>query len=74
MRSTKFLTAAATAATLFLYSCKDSGTSGLDIPKDAAMVVHINSSSLTSKLSGKRSKLPAGLKNAEKNTIPWQKN
>jgi hypothetical protein len=51
MRVNSFLTAVATAATLFLVSCKDSGTSGLNIPKDAAMVVHINTSSLTSKLS-----------------------
>ena len=51
MRRFTFLTAAAMAATVFLVSCKDSAISGLDIPKDAAAVVHINTSSLTSKLS-----------------------
>jgi hypothetical protein len=43
-------------ATLFFVSCKNSGTTGLPIPKDAAIVVHINSSSLTSKLSWKEIK------------------
>src|SRR5215203_3121497 len=51
MKRIPFLTTAAVAATLFFASCKNSGTSGLDIPNDAAMVVHINASSLTSKLS-----------------------
>ena len=49
MKKTPFLTAAALGL-VFLVSCKNS-TTGLPVPKDAAMVVHINSSSLTSKLS-----------------------
>lgn len=36
---------------LFLASCKNANKSGLFIPKDAAVVFHINSSSLSSKLS-----------------------
>lgn len=51
MKRTPILAAAVLAATLFLVSCKNSGTSGLPIPKDAAMVLHVNTSSLTSKLS-----------------------
>jgi hypothetical protein len=43
--------AVALVATLFFVSCKNSGISGLAVPKDAAMVVHVNTSSLTSKLS-----------------------
>jgi hypothetical protein len=44
--------AAAASAVLLLASCKN-GTTGLPIPKDAEIVVHINASSLTSKLSWK---------------------
>ena len=51
MKRIPFLTTVALAAVCFISSCKDSGTEGLDIPKDAAMVLHINTSSLTSKLS-----------------------
>jgi hypothetical protein len=36
---------------LFAVSCKKSGNTGLLVPEDAAIVFHINSSSLTSKLS-----------------------
>lgn len=50
MKRSLILTAAAIA--VFLVSCKNS-TSGLPIPKDAMMIVHINGSSLTSKLSWK---------------------
>jgi hypothetical protein len=50
MKRTPFLTVAAFALIVFA-SCKHSGISGLAIPKDAAIVVHISSSSLTSKLS-----------------------
>ena len=39
--------------TVLLFSCKDKGVSGLAIPKDALLVVHVNTSSLTSKLSWK---------------------
>jgi hypothetical protein len=52
MKFRPILTAVAFASVVFV-SCKNSGTSGLPIPKDAAVVVHINSSSLTSKLSWK---------------------
>ena len=50
MNRSTFLIAVA-MVTVFFVSCKNSGTSGLAIPKDAAMVLHINTSSLTSKLS-----------------------
>lgn len=36
---------------LFAVSCKNGGKSGLLVPKDATIVIHVNSSSLTSKLS-----------------------
>jgi len=52
MKFRPILTAAAFASVFFV-SCKNSGVSGLPIPKDAALVVHINTSSLTSKLSWK---------------------
>jgi hypothetical protein len=39
------------ACLLLLASCKNANKSGLFIPKDAALVFHINSSSLSSKLS-----------------------
>ena len=39
------------ACLLLLASCKDANKSGLFIPKDAAFVFHINTSSLSSKLS-----------------------
>ncbi len=50
MKQTPFLTAAALATLLFACNNKNA-TGGLSIPKDAGLVVHINSSSLTSKLS-----------------------
>lgn len=50
MKCTPLLTAAA-AALLFFTSCKNSTTTGISIPKDASIAVHINSSSLSSKLS-----------------------
>lgn len=50
MRRNSFLILAATA--LLLAACGNkSGQTGLLVPKDAAIVVHINSSSLSSKLS-----------------------
>ncbi len=51
MKRTPILTVAAIAASMFLVSCKNNSTSGLAIPKDAAMVLQVNTSSLTSKLS-----------------------
>ena len=39
------------SALLFAASCKKGGKTGLLVPKDAALVVHINSASLSSKLS-----------------------
>jgi len=50
MKRIPFLTALA-GATLLLASCKSANKSGLAIPKDAAVVFHINSASLSSKLS-----------------------
>ena len=50
MKRTPFLTAVAGVA-LLLASCKSANKSGLAIPKDAALVFHINTSSLSSKLS-----------------------
>jgi Domain of unknown function (DUF4836) len=50
MRRIPFLIAAAFAASLLFSSCKNK-TTGLAIPKDAVMVLHVNTSSLTSKLS-----------------------
>ncbi|MFL5811584.1 MAG: DUF4836 family protein, partial [Flavisolibacter sp.] len=38
---------------VILFSCKDKGVEGLAVPKDALLVVHVNTSSLTSKLSWK---------------------
>lgn len=52
MKRISFLTAIAFTLVIFV-SCKNSGTTGLPIPKDAAIVVHINASSLRSKLSWK---------------------
>src|SRR5437868_3406080 len=52
MKRTPILIAVA-LATIFFVSCKNSGTTGLPIPKDAAMVLHINTSSLSSKLTWK---------------------
>ena len=49
----KLLTATVFVATLFFVSCKNSGTANLAIPKDAAMIVHIDAKSLTSKLTWK---------------------
>ncbi len=53
MKRSPLLIVAVFAATLFFVSCKNSGTSDLAIPKDAAMIVHIDAKSLTSKLSWK---------------------
>jgi hypothetical protein len=41
---------------VLLFSCKDNGVEGLPVPKDALLVVHVNTSSLTSKLSWKEIK------------------
>lgn len=49
MKRSPLLIAVAIAAVCFV-SCKN-GSTGLPIPKDAAMVLHINTSSITSKLS-----------------------
>jgi hypothetical protein len=49
--------------TLFIASCgKQGGKSGLLVPKDAALVVHINSASLSSKLSWNEIKATAWFK------------
>ncbi len=51
MKRKPILTAVACAMVFFM-SCKNEGTStGLPIPNDASMVFHVNTSSLTSKLS-----------------------
>jgi hypothetical protein len=50
MKRTPLLIAVAIASVGF-FACKNSGTSGLPVPKDAAMVLHVNASSLQSKLS-----------------------
>lgn len=65
MKRTPILIAAAFAA--FLVSCKNS-TTGLPVPKDAAIVVHINASSLTSKLSWKEIQSTEWFKEAYKDT------
>ncbi len=49
----KLLTAIFFVASLFFVSCKNSGTANLAIPKDAAMIIHIDAKSLTSKLTWK---------------------
>jgi hypothetical protein len=64
MKRTPFLTAVAVIATLFFASCKNSGSSDLHIPKDAAMVFYMNTSSLTSKLSWKEIKETGWFKEA----------
>ncbi|WP_158512963.1 DUF4836 family protein [Flavisolibacter tropicus] len=53
MRNGRLWLYAATALTLVGVSCKNSSKSDLMIPKDAAIVIHINSASLSSKLSWK---------------------
>src|SRR5947209_4927019 len=50
MKRSPFLTVLA-GSVLLLASCKSANKSGLAIPKDAAVVFHINSASLSSKLS-----------------------
>lgn len=60
MKSIPILTA---LVAMFLVSCKNS-TSGLPIPKDAAFVVHINGSSLSSKLSWEEIKATEWFKKA----------
>ncbi|MFL5807875.1 MAG: DUF4836 family protein [Flavisolibacter sp.] len=50
MKRTPFLCLLASCI-LMLASCKNANKSGLSIPKDAALVFHISSSSLSSKLS-----------------------
>jgi hypothetical protein len=51
MKRIPFLTAVAIFATFLFVSCNSGKGSDLPIPKDAAMVFYINTSSLTSKLS-----------------------
>lgn len=53
MRNGRLWLYAATALTLAGVSCKNGSPSDLLIPKDAAIVVHVNSASLASKLSWK---------------------
>jgi len=53
MRNGRLWLYAATALTLVGVSCKNSSQSDLLIPKDAAIVIHVNSASLASKLSWK---------------------
>jgi hypothetical protein len=55
MKRIPLLTAIA-LATVFFVSCKNGGKSDLAIPKDAFLVLQINTSSLTSKLSWKEIK------------------
>jgi len=55
MKRIPLLTAVALATVIFV-SCKNAGKSDLPIPKDALMVLHINTNSLTSKLSWKEIK------------------
>ena len=63
MNRTPILIAAAIA--MFFVSCKNSST-GLPVPKDAAVVVHINASSLSSKLSWKEIQATEWFKEAYK--------
>ena len=68
MRSKPFLTVVALVAAFFIVSCSDKGVSGLDIPKDAALVVHVNTSSLTSKLSWDEIKASSWFKEMSEDT------
>ena len=52
------------AILLMMASCKNGNKSDLFIPKDAALVFHINSSSLSSKLSWEDIKKTAWFKDA----------
>ena len=54
------------AVAVFFVSCKNS-TTGLPIPKDAAIAIHINASSLSSKLSWKKIQSTEWFKNAQQN-------
>ncbi|HEU4470450.1 MAG TPA: DUF4836 family protein, partial [Flavisolibacter sp.] len=65
MKRTPLLTAAAFAS-LFFVSCKNSGSSDLAIPKDAAVVLHVSGSSLKSKLSWDEIKASGWFKEASK--------
>ncbi|MFL5741768.1 MAG: DUF4836 family protein [Flavisolibacter sp.] len=49
----KLFLSAVVLSTLLFFSCKNEGTKGLPIPKDASLIVHIDGSSLASKLSWK---------------------
>src|SRR5690349_24748817 len=53
MKLKPFLAAVVLLSTTLFISCKNAGTKGLPIPKDASIVVHIDGSSLSSKLSWK---------------------
>jgi hypothetical protein len=66
MKRIPILTSFALATVLFV-SCKNGGTDGLPIPKDAAIVVHINSKSITSKLSWDEIKQTNWFKDASEN-------
>ncbi len=52
MKRNQFLIAVA-AVILMLASCKNGGKTGVLVPKDAALVLHLNNASLASKLSWK---------------------
>ena len=64
MKRTPILIAIAIA--VFFVSCKNS-TTGLPIPKDAAIAIHINASSLSSKLSWKEIQSTEWFKNVHQN-------
>lgn len=51
MKRKPFLTAVAFATVIFMSCDSNKSTGGLPVPKDAAMVLHVNTNSLTSKLS-----------------------
>lgn len=63
MKVSPILTAMA-ALLLLMTSCKNNNKSGLYIPKDAAFVFHLNTSSLSSKLSWEEVKASAWFKEA----------
>jgi hypothetical protein len=67
MKRTPFLICLAFVASMFFASCKNSGVDGLAVPKDAAFVVHVNTSSLTSKLSWKEIRSSAWFQEVSKN-------
>ena len=51
MKRTSLFLVLSSFVLIFTASCKKAGKTGLMVPKDAAVVVHINSASLSSKLS-----------------------